>query len=197
MKEKNKLPVMYGYVIAFEARVRAGLYDCNDPEHPNKNEQLCGGGANWIRNNRQIIIERYKMQGQKISQYLGRNAEVVFIMEPDLFQYSSLDKNPQQGGGLSGEYAAQLHDDMCKALKDSLPNAKFSWDISPWGDMNRWWGFFKNSKYVDFINTSGGGHLASTDKIDPHNSITYDYMRKLTGKKIISDSGMSFEIINL
>ena len=36
MKEKNKLPVMYGYVIAFEARVRAGLYDCNDPEHPNK-----------------------------------------------------------------------------------------------------------------------------------------------------------------
>jgi len=110
-------------------------------------------------------------------------------MEPDLFQYSSLDKNPQQGGGLSGEYAAQLHDDMCKALKDSLPNAKFSWDISPWGDMNRWWGFFKNSKYVDFINTSGGGHLASTDKIDPHNSITYDYMRKLTGKKIISDSG--------
>jgi len=45
MKENNKLPVMYGYVIAFEARVRDGLYDCNDPRHPNKNEQLCGGGA--------------------------------------------------------------------------------------------------------------------------------------------------------
>jgi hypothetical protein len=58
------------------------------------------------------------------------------------------------------------------------------------GDMNRWWGYFKNSKYVDLINTSGGGHLANNPKIDPHNPVTYDFMRKLTGRRIIGDCGL-------
>ena len=70
-----------------------------------------------------------------------------------------------------------------------MPNALISWDISPWGDMSRWWSYFKDSKYVDLVNTSGGGHKADNPKIDPNNPMTYDFVKKLTGKKMITDSG--------
>ncbi len=93
------------------------------------------------------------------------------------------------GGGLSGEDSRKLFDDIVKSIKGQLPKALISWDISPWDDMNKWWSFFKDSKNIDFIHTSGGGHLADNVRIDPGNPITWEAMRKLTGKKIISDSG--------
>lgn len=121
--------------------------------------------------------------------YLGPDATAIFLIEPDLYQYYH--ETRQQGGTLTGPYLRSLYDDICKTIKSVLPNAKTSWDISPWAkDMTTFWGYFKDSIYVDFIHTSGGGHKADNQKIDPNNEITYDYMKKLTGKTIISDSGM-------
>ena len=61
MKELGKIPVVYGYVIAFEARNLWNLQDCNHPNYPNVWDQLCGRAAKFIRENRQLIVDRYKM----------------------------------------------------------------------------------------------------------------------------------------
>lgn len=191
VKEAKKIPVVYGYIIAFEARHRAGLWDCNDPKHPDPNVQLCKKGANWIRSNRKLIIDRYRMHAVAMAsdKYLGPKAAPIILIEPDLYQYYHV--QTQEGGPLSGQDLRKLYDEICMTIKSVLPNAKTSWDISPWAndEMPTWWGYFKDSNHVDFIHTSGGGHLASNNLIDPHNKITYEYMKRLTGKSIISDSG--------
>ena len=69
---------------------------------------MCTKGANFIRNNRQLILDRYKLHATKMAQILGKQAQAVFLMEPDLFQYSNVDKTKQQGGGITGEYARKL-----------------------------------------------------------------------------------------
>ena len=123
---------------------------------------------------------------------IGRNTEIVWLIEPDFLQYAVEKSGQFTQRPLTHADMRLLFDDFVTAIKTHLPNALISWDISPWVDMAKWWGFFKNSKYVDFINTSGGGHLANNNKIDPFNPITYEFMKKLTGRKIISDSGMGF-----
>ena len=65
----------------------------------------------------------------------------------------------QEGGTLDGPFMRKLFDDFAAAIKAELPNAKISWDISAWigeAGMTTWWSFFKDSKYIDFIHTSGG-----------------------------------------
>ena len=144
---------MYAYIIAFEGKNK-GLHDCNDG-HPN----LCEKGANLIRQNRQQIINRYSMHAEKVSEYLGKDAVAVFLIEPDFYQYYHTD-HKQEGGTLSGKEMRALYDEFGKAIKSHLPNALISWDISPWADLNTWWSFFKDSQYVDLIHTSGGQHHA-------------------------------------
>ena len=74
----KKLPVFYAYIIAFEARVKWGLKDC-DVGTPS----LCQQGADFIRKNRDHLVARYKHQAQNIAQYLGKDGKAVFEIEPD------------------------------------------------------------------------------------------------------------------
>ena len=61
-KKSSKIPVFYAYIIAFQARKDKGLQDCNiDPD-----KNLCFLGADYIRNNRQLLVERYTHQASKI-----------------------------------------------------------------------------------------------------------------------------------
>ena len=76
--KQNKMPVFYSYIVAFEARNKQGLQDC-DVGSPN----LCEQGANFIRNNRDYLVGRYKHQAQNIAKYLGKDKKAVFEIEPD------------------------------------------------------------------------------------------------------------------
>jgi hypothetical protein len=80
------------------------------------------------------------------------------LIEPDFWQYYG-DKTTQIGGALSGPQMRSLFDQIVQAIKKNLPNAAISWDISAWigqAGMTTWWGFFSNSKDINFIHTSGG-----------------------------------------
>lgn len=153
-KQHGKMPVFYAYVIAFEARAKFGFQDCD--VHPTNN--LCHKGANFIRNNRALLVSRYTHQATEIAKALGdRNAACLFIMEPDFWQFYG--DRTQEDGTLSGEYMRALFDDFAKEIRKQLPNAKISWDLSAWigyDGMSQWWGYFKTSPYVDFVHTSGG-----------------------------------------
>jgi hypothetical protein len=160
----KKTAVFYAYITAFAARDLGQLYDCNDPAHPTTN--LCTDGSNFIRNNRQTLVNLYGSIASSIASILGSNASPVFLIEPDFYQYYSNSWNSQtsgfyqqNGGALTGSYMRSLMDDYVAAIKKSLPNALISWDISPWAtqqQMTTWWGFFQNASYINFIHTSGG-----------------------------------------
>ena len=136
-KQLNKIPLFYAYVIAFEARAKYGYKDCDvDPVN-----NLCKNGANFIRQNRALLVSRYTHQAKAIATALGdRNAECIFLIEPDFWQYYG-DVHLQQGGALSGEYMRALFDDFALEIRKELPNAKISWDLSAWitePGLNRW-----------------------------------------------------------
>lgn len=148
----NKSVVFYMYLIAFQARYDLGIKDCDVDYHYN----LCVYGAQFIRDNRQLLVSRYEYHARWIAQRYGRDKRVIFAIEPDFVQYYS--DNRQIGGRLSGQYMRELFDDFVLVLKSELPNCLISWDISPWlgiEGMRIWWRFFETSQ-IDFIHTSGG-----------------------------------------
>jgi hypothetical protein len=154
----NKIPLFYAYVIAFEARRLVGLQDCD----VDANWNLCRFGAQFIRDNRQNLVNQYDYQAREIANRLGRDRTAIFVMEPDFWQYYGDDgtngKPSQQGGVLSGAYARALFDDFVRVIKNHLPNALISWDISAWigqDGFRTWWSFFSNAD-IQFIHTSGG-----------------------------------------
>ena len=67
VKGAGKIPVFYAYIIAFEARYRADLQDCDVRAYKN----LCDGGSDWIRNNIALIVSRYRHQATEIAKYIS------------------------------------------------------------------------------------------------------------------------------
>ena len=124
--KNGKTPLFYAYVIAFEARAMKGLQDC-DVGSPN----LCQQGSEFIRNNRQHLVDKYTEHATAIAGRYGKDKPVIFVMEPDFWQYYG-DVTTQQNGALSGTYMRDLFNDFVKAIKAQLPNALISWDISAW-----------------------------------------------------------------
>lgn len=104
------------YLIAFEARYDMNIRDCDVDYHYN----LCVYGAQFIRDNRQLLVERYHYHARWIAQRYGVDKRAIFAIEPDFVQYYS-DKR-QGGGSLSGQYMKELFDDFVSALKSELPD---------------------------------------------------------------------------
>lgn len=84
--------------------------------------------------------------------------------------------------------------ELVNALKASLPNARFSMDVSPWIGANgadngkEWFANFDMSLFT-FVNTSGGGTNANTTKIRSSNEMTWSGLAQVTGKPILADTG--------
>jgi hypothetical protein len=85
----GKTALFYGYVIAFQARADMGIQDCD----VNPGYSLCNKGANYIRQNRQKLVDRYSHQAKSIAGALGKDKEVLFVMEPDVSGFGKFDKN--------------------------------------------------------------------------------------------------------
>jgi hypothetical protein len=91
-----------------------------------------------------------------------------------------------EAGELLGQYVS--------AMKQALPNAYFSIDISPWVDDNGatngkdWYSHFDLSKFM-FANTSGGSTLGADAKIRSDNKMTWAGVSQVTGKTILADTG--------
>ena len=66
-KQLNKIPVFYAYMIPFEARVKFGYQDCD----VNLWNSVCIKGANFIRQNRNLLVNRYAHYAQQIALALG------------------------------------------------------------------------------------------------------------------------------
>ena len=82
-KQLGKMPLFYGYIIAHEARARKGYQDCDMGSY-----NLCHKGAQFIKENRALLVSRYTHHAKSIAAALGnKNTECVFVMEPDVIYF--------------------------------------------------------------------------------------------------------------
>lgn len=175
-------PVYYSYIIAFTARRDLGLQDCNVGS-PN----LCQKGANFIRQKKDRILSQYAKYASETAKAWGTTDPIVWMMEPDYFQYAS--DTQQEGGPLTYAEAGSMMKDLVAKVRESLPNAVFSLDISPWmPDAAKWYAAFQMNDFT-YINTSGGGTDADNARIRVANSLTWKSVHDITGKPIIADDG--------
>ena len=181
-------PVIYSYIIAFTLRRDHNLQDCNVGT-PN----LCQQGAQYMRTDRVRIMGQVAKYAKGIANDLGTTTPIVWLMEPDYYQYAQ--PGSQGGNPLTYAEAAAFMNEMLDTIQKFLPNALFSLDISPWttdmGTTKSYYTAFTLSRFT-FINTSGGGALAGgpagTAKITG-NKMTYKEIRDLTGKPMLADCG--------
>jgi uncharacterized repeat protein (TIGR02543 family) len=182
-------PVFYGYIIAKEAgRQTPPLGDCDVSGGAN----LCTQGSNFLRTNEAAIIAKYGHYAQQTAGILGANAVVIWLMEPDFYQYSATGGRDQVGGGIPDAQMDDILGRMIAAVQVHLPNAKFSIDISPWAH-HSWFDKFVQAGYGTYFNTSGGRTEAATDRIraDAGNEIRWDMAHLKSGgtMSVIADDG--------
>lgn len=181
-KLAGKTPVYYSYIISYTARHDLQLKDC-DVGTPS----LCEQGSNFMRQRKARILSQYEKYASETAKAWGTQNPIVWMMEPDYYQYASGDK--QQGGPLSFQEAGAYMGDLVATVRKHLPNAVFSLDISPWvANPSAWFGAFKMSDFT-YMNTSGGRTEAGNTRIRAANTMTWKSIRELTGKPIIADDG--------
>lgn len=185
----GKVPVIVAYVAAFYAKRHFGRCDCNVTTCGTNND-LCHNGAADIQQNLTSIVNVYKSYAQGFASCYGTTKPIIFEMEPDWYQYTITEQTQPMTGAQAGTIMGQFVD----AVRQYLPNAVFSMDVSPWVGSNgadngaEWFSHFDMTKFT-FINTSGGGTDATSTKIRAANLMTWAGVRQVTGKPILADTG--------
>ena len=132
-------------------------------------------------------MAQYAKYASETAKTWGTTEPIVWLMEPDFYQYASDTK--QEGGPLTFAEAGNFMKELVAKVRESLPNAVFSMDISPWvPDAAKWFAAFKMDDFT-YINTSGGETDANNTRIRAANSMTWKGVYDLTKKPIIADDG--------
>jgi hypothetical protein len=194
----GKIPALPAYIISFTGRGAPGwcLSDCNANNATcTPASDLCTKGADYIRQNfTTLILPRYKVFAQGFAASCGTTRPIIWEMEPDYYQYYAAAQGGgprgQPGGPLSVQEAANYMSQMIATVRQYLPNAIFSMDISPWMPTNgsTWYPNF-NLNDITFINTSGGFTTANSTLIRTGNAMTWAGVHMVTGKPILADTG--------
>lgn len=183
-ENNDKIPYLYLYVIAGNARKDWGLQDCNVGAPVQKT--LCYNGANYVRNNTQKISNVYQNMANNIKTIYGTSKPILLHLEPDFFQYHQQQSN--QNYPLSLQESWDNMNLWTSSIKNILPNASLVMDISPWihysENFSTWSRGFNNFDYAGLV---GGKFNADGDGSIPNgiNGISYSEMSKQTGKKLI------------
>lgn len=74
---------MYTYVIGFEARKKSNLSDCYSAEV----NTLCDKGADFIRQNRNYILNTYDHTVSELGKIIGYLSTPIFLIEPDFWYF--------------------------------------------------------------------------------------------------------------
>lgn len=185
---EKQVPAIVAYVAAFYAKRTANLKDCNAQ---GAQQDLCVAGAQVVKQNLDKIIAVYENYAQGFAGCYGTTRPIIFMMEPDFYQYTVNTQSQPWSSADAGKIMGQF----VNAIKKHLPNAVFSMDISPWvapdnGSDNgkQWYSNFDMSSFT-FVNTSGGGTDAATDTIRNSNKMTWRGVSEATGKPVLADTG--------
>jgi hypothetical protein len=184
----NLVPVVVSYIAAGYVKRHHNLCDGNVSGC--SGGDLAKNGAQYITQDWNAILTEYKAFATGYANCWGTTRPIVFEMEPDWYQYTISNQTQPWTAAQAGSKMTEL----VNALKGSLPNARFSIDVSPWVGSNgsdngkAWFSNFDMSLFT-FVNTSGGGTNANTTKIRSSNNMTWSGLNAATGKPILADTG--------
>lgn len=178
LKNTTKTPVFYGYLIA----KTSGLGDCDVSGSNN----LCTDGANYIRRNMPKILQAYGSFAQNAARYWGKERQIVFLAEPDFYQY--FQSGNQHDEPLPFDSADVIMGQIHAKVRESLPQAEFSFDISPWVSQRTWFGSFDTASF-SWANTSGGRTQGGATRIRTENTLTWSAAASALNRGIIADVG--------
>jgi hypothetical protein len=184
----NLVPVVVSYIAAAYVKRHHNLCDANVSGC--SGGDLVKNGAQYITQDWSAILTEYKSFAAGYANCWGTTRPIIFEMEPDWYQYTISNQSAPWTAAQAGSKMTEL----VNALKASLPNARFSIDVSPWVGSNgadngkAWFASFDMSLFT-FVNTSGGGTNANTTKIRSSNQMTWSGLNQVTGKPILADTG--------
>ena len=173
-------PVWYSSIIAEGAKQKLGIPECDS-----MGIGVCSLGAQYIRDNRVLIINQYKAYAAYAANYnnWGTSRPIVIVLDRNFYQYtSSKQKNP-----LSYFEASLLLSDIANAIQTILPKALISADIASGAD-DLWWSQTMPYSQIELMSTSGGASLPS-DTIHRGDSLTWQKMWSFAKKGMIADDG--------
>jgi hypothetical protein len=185
----NSMVVFYAYFIGFQACKVGRFCDCNTSSPPN----LCTNGAQWIRDNRDIIVNAYG-QYAKAVYAKSPNKSVIWWLEGDFIQYT-YNKSGQQTNALTYAEAGQLARDITCAIKANEPNAVVAMNHSPWISDDQARGFWgaQPLEVLDLIWVQGPGDSDTLTNSGTYNANTanYSWLHSFTGKKIMAETSFA------
>ncbi len=181
-KALGTTPVWLMYVIAFGAKLKLNVEDCNN------GGGLCSVGAKYIRDNRADILAQYNSYAHYVAdgggsaKYAwGTTKPIIWQIEPDFYQYTA----GSQTNPLSYAEAKQLLTDIATTVRSVLPNVWLAMDVSTWANAGWWSSAIPYDKF-NFMGTSGGvASPGGTIK----DGMTWAALWNSSKKGIISDDG--------
>jgi hypothetical protein len=183
----NAVPVFYAYYIGYAANA-AGFGDCNtDP-----NQDLCTNGAQWIRDNRQQVLDYYESYAARA--YMANpNKPVVWLLDGDFMQYQEPSQMPSP---LTVAELGTLVNDITCAIKTNAPNHVVAINHTPWNGNEETDAFFDavNLDIIDMVWTTGVGNnqglINQGADAQEYNATTarYSYIYEYTGKTLFVDT---------
>ena len=185
----SSMVVFYTYFIGFQACKRDGYCDCNNSSPPN----LCTNGAQWIRDNRAILINAYGQYAKAV--YANSpNKPVIWWLEGDMVQYT-VGGSSTQANPLSYAEAGQLSRDITCAIKSNQPNAIVAVNHSPWNAdavSQGFWGA-QPVDVLDLIWVQGPGDSDTLTNSGTYNATTanYKWLHSTTGLKIMAETSFA------
>lgn len=181
----NARAVYYAYFIGYGAD-DDGFGDCNtDPDDQN----LCTRGAQWLKSNRDLIVQRYANYS-RMTRMASPNKGVLWLLEGDFIQYTYDD----QSSPLTMAELGSLASDIVCAIKSNDPNALVAINHSSWIRNPVLTNFFNAMplNIVDMVWTTGmgnvpGGYLNTGDANNRMDG-SYAYLFQLTKKTMLVDT---------
>jgi hypothetical protein len=176
--------VYYAYFIGYQANLMSGFGDCNVDMD---DETLCTRGAQWIRDNRNLIIEMYANYARMVHR-TSPGKQVIWWLEGDFIQYSYDD----QSNPLSYAELGALARDITCAIKSNQPSAVVAMNHSPWISDQQSDGFWSAQPMdvLDLVWVQGPGDSAAFVNAGEYNQDTasYGWLRQKTGRPIIAET---------
>lgn len=189
MASKDATLVFYTYFIGFQANLMGGFGDCN-VDYDGHN--LCTDGAQWIRDNRRLIIDMYSNYARR-TQAQSPNKTIIWWLEGDFVQYSYAD----QSNPLSMSELGQLARDITCAIKSNQPNAVVAMNHSPWISNEQAEAFWSAMPMdvMDLVWVQGAGDTGTLVNSGAYNAATanYAWLNKKTGRPIMAETSYAFK----
>ena len=176
--------VYYAYFIGYQANLMGGFGDCNVDMD---DETLCTRGAQWIRDNRDLIIEMYANYARRVHR-TSPGKQVIWWLEGDFIQYSYDD----QSNPLSYAELGALARDITCAIKSNQPSAVVAMNHSPWISDEQSDDFWSAQPMdiLDLVWVQGPGDSSAFVNAGEYNRATanYGWLRQKTGRPIMAET---------